>query len=146
MAAPILKKTGFNKEEVKHVQDCIVSHRYRTGHTPQTIEAKILFDADKLDTAGAIGIARCFMWVARNNARIYREVDAQKYAKENLGGKLNGRIQDKTKHSPQIEFKTKLIFLKDKLNTPQAKKICKKRLEFFEKFLKRLEKEIKGKV
>jgi len=46
-------------EQVKH---CIETHRYRKTNTPQTIEAKILFDADKLDATGAMGIARTLLY------------------------------------------------------------------------------------
>lgn len=146
MCVPILEEVNFPVEKIKHVQVCIISHRYRTGYIPQTKEAQILFDADKLDTIGAIGIARSFIWVGRNNAKIYSDVDIEKYVEDNLGGKINGRIQDKTKHSPQIEYKTKLKYLAEKLHTDKAKEICKKRTEYFENFLKRLEQEIKGVV
>ncbi|OYT32331.1 phosphohydrolase [Candidatus Woesearchaeota archaeon] len=146
MAVPILKNLGFSDDKIKHVQECIVSHRYRTGHKPKTKEAQILFDADKLDTLGAIGVARAFVWVGRNNAKIYADYDLEEYVKNNLGGEINGRIQDKTKHSPQIEFETKLKFLQDKLHTRKAKEICKERLEFFKSFLNRLEKEVKGEL
>jgi len=146
MAAPILEKIGFSGDEIKHIQDCIVSHRYRTGNEPKTKEAQILFDADKLDVLGAIGIARSFVWVGRNNAKIYADVNIEEYIKENLGGKINGRIQDKTKHSPQIEFETKLKFLINKLHTERAKEICKERVEFYKSFLDRLKKEVGGEL
>ena len=146
MARPILKDLGFSEEKIKHIQECILSHRYRTGNEPKTIEAKILFDADKLDSLGAIGVARSFIWVGRNNAHLYKKMNAEAYAKENMGGKINGRIQDKTKHSPQIEFETKVKFLSDKLYTKKAKKVGAERLEFYKNFLNRLEKEIKGEI
>ena len=146
MAVPILKNLGFSEEKIKHIQDCIISHRYRTGNEPKTEEAQILFDSDKLDVVGAIGIARSFVWVGRNNAKIYADVDIDEYIKDNLRGKINGRIQDKTKHSPQIEFETKLKFLTDRLYTKKAKEICKERLGFYKSFLDRLEKEIGGKL
>ena len=146
MAVPILKELNFSKEQIKHIQDCIISHRYRTGNKAKTKEAQILFDADKLDSLGAIGIARSFVWVGRNNAKIYTETDIKKYIDENLGGKINGRIQDKTKHSPQIEFETKLKFLITKLHTAKAKEICKERIEFYKSFLDRLKREIDGKL
>ena len=146
MAVPILQKIGFSEEKIKHIQDCIISHRYRTGNKPKTREAEILFDADKLDVLGAIGIARGFVWVGRNNANIYRDVDIDEYINENLGGKINGRIQDNTKHSPQIDFKIKTMFLLDKLHTKKAKEVGKERMEFYKSFLDRLEREINGEL
>ena len=146
MAEPILNNLGYSKDKIKHIQDCIISHRYRTGNEAKTKEAQILFDADKLDTLGAIGIARSFVWVGRNNAKIYTDINIEEYINENLGGKINGRIQDKTKHSPQIEFETKLKFLITKLHTEKAKEVCKERIEFYKSFLDRLKREINGEL
>lgn len=146
MAAPLLKNLDFTAEKIKHIQDCIISHRYKTENKPESLEAKILFDADKLDSIGAVGIARAFCWVGKNNANIYKKVDIDEYIKENMNGKINGRILDKTKHSPQIEFAVKSKFLIDKLFTETAKKICRERIMFFENFLKRLEREINGEL
>jgi uncharacterized protein len=144
MSEDILNFINFPEEKVQHVRDCIISHRYRTNNKPKTKEAEILFDADKLDTIGTVGIARCFVWVGRNNAHIYRKLDVNNYANENLGGSLNGRIQDKTKHSPQMEYETKLKFILDKLHSEKAKLIGRERLTYFKNFLERLEKEFKG--
>ncbi|PKL72243.1 phosphohydrolase [Candidatus Kuenenbacteria bacterium HGW-Kuenenbacteria-1] len=144
MAEPILKNLNFTVEQIKHIQDCIISHRYKTENKPKTIEAKILFDSDKLDAIGAIGVARAFCWIGKNNANIYKKVNLDEYIKENMNGKTNGRIQDKTKHSPQIEFEVKTKFIIDKLFTKTAKEICKERILFFENFLNRMEREING--
>ena len=46
-------------EQVKH---CIQTHRFRKSNQPQSLEAKILFDADKLDVSGAMGIARSLIY------------------------------------------------------------------------------------
>ncbi len=146
MAEPILKKLDFTAKQIKHIQDCIISHRYKTENKPETIEAKILFDADKLDSIGAIGVARQFCWVGKNNANIYKKVDIAEYIEENMHGKINGRIRDKTKHSPQIEFATKSKFLIDKLFTETAKDICRERILFSENFLNRMEQEINGEL
>lgn len=146
MAAAVLAGLDFPKEKIKHVQDCIISHRYRTDKKPETMEARILFDADKLDSLGAIGVARSFVWVGKNNAQLYANTDVHQYANDNLGGKINGRIKDKTKHSPQIEFETKLKFLADRLHTKKAKEVGKERTGFHRDFLKRLEKEINGEL
>lgn len=147
MAAPILKAAGFSDDKINHICDCIISHRYKTENQPKTLEAKILFDADKLDTIGAIGLARAFVWIGKNRGHIYKKADnLDDYIKENLNGKINGRIQDKTKHSPQIEFETKTKFLTDKLYIKKAKEISRERTEYFKNFLDRLEKEIKGEI
>jgi uncharacterized protein len=147
MAGPILKEAGFPEDKIPHVRDCITSHRFRSDKMPRTPEAEILFDADKLDIMGAIGIARAFVWVGRNNARIYRKPDSiEQYAKENLSGSLNGRVQDKTKHSPQIEFETKWKGVEERLHTEKARKICRERFAFVEGFMQRLEKEVKGEI
>lgn len=144
MAGKLLKNCGLEKDKIEHIKKCITSHRYKTEHRPETIEAKILFDADKLDSLGAIGVARAFCWVGKNNANIYKKVNINKYIKNNANGKINGRIQDKTKHSPQIELAVKWKNLGKKLFTKTAKKIYKNRLKFLEDFLNRLESEIKG--
>lgn len=146
MAKPILKDLGFSEEKIKHIQDCIVSHRYRTDNKPKTKEAEIVFDADKLETVGAIGIARFFVWVGKNNAHIYRKVNIDDYAKENLGGNINGKIRDKTKHSPQIDWETKDKYIVNCLYTDKARQVAKERTKFFKNFLDRLEKEINGKL
>lgn len=144
IAKPFLRELGFSKEEIKHICDCIISHRYRTGNRPKTKEAQIVFDSDKLETVGAIGIARQFVWVGKNNAHIFRKLDINKYAKENLGGKVSGRIQNKTKHSPQMEWETKNKHILKSLYTKKARQIARKRMKFSEMFLKKLEREIRG--
>lgn len=146
MSAPILKKSGFSEEKIRHVQDCIIAHRYRTENKPKTLEAQILFDADKLDSLGAIGVARSFVWIGKHNAKIYDTANIEEYAMNNLGGERNGRIRDKAKHTPQVEYETKLKFLAEKMHTAKSRKICKERLAFYRNFLGRLEKEIKGEI
>ena len=144
LAKPFLKKLGLPEDKIVHILECIVSHRYKSEAKPKSLEAKIVFDADKLETVGAIGIARAFVWVGKNNAHIYRKTNIEKYAKENLCGKINGRIQDKTKHSPQINWETKNKHIVDYLYTQKAKQIAKKRIEFSKTFFSKLEEEIKG--
>lgn len=147
MAEPILKEFGLSDEKIKHIRDCIVSHRFKTDNRPETIEAKILFDADKLDAIGAIGVARAFVWVGNNKAKIYyKPENFEEYIKENLSGKINGKIQDKSKHSFQIEYETKIKFVVDKLYTQKAKELSRERTKYFKDFLDRLEKEIKGEI
>lgn len=144
MAEPILARLGFPQSKVRHIQDCILSHRNRSEYAADTLEAKLLFDADKLDTVGAIGIARNYAWIGKYNAHIYYKPNIQKYLKENMNGKMNGQIVDKTKHSPQIEFEVTYRQICKRLYTEKAKKLMRERIRFHQQFLIRLEKEVKG--
>ena len=147
MAEKILKDLGYSKEKIEKIKHCIEAHRFKGRLKPKTIEAKILFDADKLDVCGAIGIARSACWVGENKAKIYSDIPLSKYIKENiLGGKLPGRIIDSSKHALNIEYKIKLKNIQKRLFTKKAKEIAKERAEFMRQFFERLEKEIKGKL
>ena len=147
MSQKILKKFGYSQDKINKIVHCILSHRYRTGVRPETKEAKILFDADKLESIGAIGVARNFIWVGNNNAKMFAETNLKEYIKENLyGGKINGRVKDETKHNPFFEFELKSKRIPKKLYTQTAKKIAKERVRYMKSFFNRLKKEIKGKM
>ena len=57
-----LTEHGFDSGFAGQVKTCIQTHRFRKSDPPQSVEAKILFDADKLDVSGAIGIARTLIY------------------------------------------------------------------------------------
>ena len=62
---------GYDHVFAEHVRQCIRTHRFRRNDPPATIEAKILFDADKLDVCGAVGIARTLMYSGAHDRPIY---------------------------------------------------------------------------
>jgi len=65
LAGKVLVEEGWSAERIQAVQHCIRAHRYRDDHEPPaTIEAKCLFDADKLDVLGAIGAIRVVVYAA----------------------------------------------------------------------------------
>lgn len=146
MARKILSDLGYPNETVDAVCHAIRTHRFRGENVPETIEAKILFDADKLDAIGAVGIARAYMIAGERGELLYREVsNLDAYKKENLmGGKPNGRIKDISKHSVNMEYETKFKKIPDRLFTETARKIAKDRLEFMAQYFGRLKKEIEG--
>ncbi|MDE6220917.1 MAG: HD domain-containing protein [Lachnospiraceae bacterium] len=66
-----LTEHGFASDYAEQVKQCIRTHRYRRDTQPQSLEARILFDADKLDVAGAIGIARTLIYKGAVSEPLY---------------------------------------------------------------------------
>lgn len=62
---------GFGEAFAAHVRDCIATHRFRADAPPASIEAKILFDADKVDVSGTFGIARTLMYKGGQGEPLY---------------------------------------------------------------------------
>lgn len=142
LAEDILRKLEYEEEQIKEIKHCIVAHRFRTGNEPKTIEAKILFDADKLDVIGASGIARTFMLAGQFGQRLTINESIDDYIKSNTVE--NGRLKDVSKHTPFIEYEVKFKKIPDKLYTEKAKEIGRERLDFMDKYFNRLKAEIKG--
>ncbi len=70
-AYDFLLKNHFSEESASKICGCIRTHRYRSDNPPASIEAKILFDADKLDVTGAIGIARTLLYKGHLSEPLY---------------------------------------------------------------------------
>jgi uncharacterized protein len=141
MAREILKKFGYSKEIIDGVCHCISTHRYRGNNLPQTIEAKILSDADKLDAIGAIGVARAFMIAGEYGEPLFKEIDQNK---NNLDNIKNGRIKNFGEHSPNIEYEVKLKKIPARLYTDFAKQIAQNRIKFMDEFFTKLNREVEG--
>lgn len=76
MAQEIIAGSSLDDARRKNIIHCIAAHRFRQGETPRTREAKVLFDADKLDAIGAIGVARAFLFAGEWGARLHSpEID-----------------------------------------------------------------------
>ncbi|WP_459479570.1 HD domain-containing protein [Clostridium saccharoperbutylacetonicum] len=142
MAEDILRKLEYEEEKIEKIKHCIVSHRFRTGNEPNSIEAKILFDADKLDVIGASGIARTFMLAGQFGQRLIDNDSINEYMNSNTVE--NGRLKDVSKHTPFIEYEVKFKKIPNKLYTEKAKEIGKERLKFMDEYFNRLKSEING--
>jgi len=70
-----LTGNGYSTSFADAVRNCIETHRFRSGNPPGSIEAKILFDADKLDVCGAMGIARTLFYKAIVSEPLYSLTD-----------------------------------------------------------------------
>lgn len=133
LARKILAECGLLPATIEEVVHCIETHRYRNHKRPTSLEAKILYDADKLDSIGAIGIGRAFLFAGQVGARLHNE---------------NNNIENTTSYSVDDtayrEFKVKLCKIKERMLTPEGKRIAEERHAFMKVFFKRLEKEING--
>lgn len=143
MAEALLCDLGYDPVLTQKIIHCILTHRFRTGAAPESMEARILFDADKLDVIGAVGIARSYMLAGQHGERMYNDVSPDEYIKENVGP--NGRIKDVSRHTMNLEFELKLKRIPERLFTAQAKEIAESRIKFMESFFAALRDEIKGK-
>ncbi|UCC65389.1 MAG: HD domain-containing protein, partial [Anaerolineae bacterium] len=109
---------GNPPERVEAVARAIESHRFRSGPAPATLEAKALFDADKLDAIGAVGIARAYAIGGQRNARLWADVSPD-YAE--------GDLPSAREHTAAHEFAFKLSKLKDLIYTTSGQAIAEER-------------------
>lgn len=142
MAEIILEELGYT-ENLNHITQCIKTHRFKGNNRPETLEAKILFDADKIDILGSIGIARSYMIAGKYGQSIYNNISIDNYIKNNLvGGDPKGRIMDISKHSPNLEFEIKIKKIPENLFTDKAKEIARQRIGFMENYFSQLKKDV----
>lgn len=135
LAETILKKHKFSDKKIAKIVHCIEAHRFRNKVKPETLEAKILFDADKLDSIGAIGVGRAFLFAGELGAKLH---NSKKSDAEILKTKEYG--QEDTAYR---EYLVKLRHIKDHMQTREGRRLAKKRHEFMLRFFKELKKEIK---
>jgi uncharacterized protein len=137
LAGEILRAEGWETPRIEAVQHCIRAHRFRDGREPpQTLEAKVLFDADKLDAIGAIGAARAIAFAAQAGQLAYAQ-PSQRFME-------TGQTEPGEPHSAYHEFVFKLRKLKDRLYTPAARQIGEERHRYLEEFFIQLAGEITG--
>lgn len=132
----ILKTQGEEPEIIEAVCECIATHRYRDQNPPRTLEGKCLFDADKLDSLGAVGIARAYLWLGERGGTVYMSRDEWEKTDFN-----SNRPED---DSLQREWHLKFRHLKDCLYTDAARNLAAKRNKTMINFLETLEREING--
>lgn len=96
-AREVLAGLGWPETRIDLVSHAIEAHSFSAGIVPETLEARILQDADRLDAIGAIGIARCFYVAGRMGSRLYhpdapsaadRPLDDANFALDHFGAKL----------------------------------------------------------
>jgi uncharacterized protein len=137
-AGRLLLEWGAPQHWIDAVQHAIAAHRFRTLPDPQTLEARVVFDADKLDAIGAIGIARAFAYGGAHHQRLWAPVDSVNIAEWELNG------DDPDTHTPVHEFVVKLSRIKDRLMTDTGRAIAAERHAYMHAFYQRLDAEVRG--
>lgn len=123
-----LCRNGFDESFAGHVRACIRTHRFRSDAPPQSLEAKILFDADKLDAAGACGIARTLLYQGEVSAPLYTRM---------ADGTVSNGAEDGAE-SFFHEYRHKLEKIYDGFYTARGAALAGKRRSTAESFYKAL--------
>lgn len=127
---------GQPAERIDAVCHAIEAHRFRKGPPPATIEACCLFDADKLDAIGAVGVARAVAYGAVHGQRIWSQpLDSIDASQPPPDGDV---------YTPSHEFVYKLARLADMLTTATARRIAADRHRVMVEFFRRLDLEVVG--
>ena len=135
MAKNILAKYKISDKDAKNIVHCIITHRFRNNHIPKTIEAKVLYDADKLDSIGAVGIGRAFLFAGKVGAKLYNDKNTDIY-------KTKAYSEE---DSAYREFTIKLSKVKNKMLTKEGERIAEIRHKFMVEYFKIFQQEVNGK-
>jgi uncharacterized protein len=136
-AKPILKKYKLDKEQIDNILHCIEAHRFRKSLAPKTIEAKIIYDADKLDGIGTVGIGRIFLFAGYLKNPLYTG-NERYYAQKGID-------RSYTKDDTAImEYELKLKKIKDKMLTKTGRKFAQERHNYMVGFFDRFWQEVEG--
>ena len=127
----ILKKYNFSEEEITIVSNAIRDHSFSQNKIPETLEGKILQDADRLDALGAIGIARVFATGGSLKRPFYNIDDP--FCKTRTPDDKTWTVD---------HFYQKLLKLESLMNTKSGKIEAKKRTKVLKEFLKQLKQEV----
>jgi len=132
LAEPVIRDLPVTDHQKTNILHCIRSHRFRGGNCPETLEARILFDADKLDAIGAIGVARAFLFAGEIGARLHNPdvvvENSRAYTVDDTGFR---------------EYQIKLRHIRDRILTREGRKLAQDRhrfmTDFFQQFLQEYE-------
>jgi uncharacterized protein len=134
MAVEMIRNLPLTDGQKQNILHCIRSHRFRGDQKPETREAAVLFDADKLDAIGAVGVARAFLFAGEVGARLHNpDVPPEEclpYSEDDTGYR---------------EYRLKLRKIKDCMRTDAGRTLADARHRFMEEFFERFLNEYEGK-
>lgn len=132
-AARFLRRNHFDETFANRVSSCIASHRFRKDEPPAGIEGKILFDADKLDVTGAVGVARTLLYQG--------ETVRPLYTRDESGAVLTGEGEE---DSFFREYKFKLEKIYDRFYTAKGRELAQQRKQAAAAFYEQLLAEVRA--
>nr|WP_217436991.1 HD domain-containing protein [Serratia fonticola] len=130
-ASIALATLGWSDENINKTAHAIEAHSFSAAIPPQTLEAKILQDADRLDAIGMIGVARCFYIGGRMRSALYDAADP-----------LAQQRQYDDKRFTLDHFETKLFKLQEGFQTAAGRRMAALRTERMRRFLSELLEEV----
>ena len=135
-----LEFVGLDKntaEKILHIVENISFKGSAEENKIQSLEGKVVQDADRLDAIGAFGIARAFTYAGYKNIPIFNP-------SVEIRHNMNFEQYKKTEGSAVNHFHEKLLLLKDKMNTATGKALAEGRHKFMETYLEQFFKEAQG--
>ncbi len=130
-AVEFLQTIDYPAQYLTAIQHAIEAHSFSANITPQTREAQVLQDADRLDALGAIGLARCLMLSGATGRRLYDPLEPFPSA----------RPLDEQSNAID-HFYTKLFQLADRMTTAAGRAAAAQRTAFLHAFVDQLREEI----
>lgn len=130
-AITFLRDINYTAEHLDGIHHAIAAHSFSAGIPAQTIEAKVVQDADRLDSIGAVGVARCFITSASLGRPMYALEDPF----------CEARPADDMLYTIDHFYK-KLLLLADSMQTASARAEAFRRTEFMRTYLAQLSSEI----
>jgi len=130
-AGAFLRGAEYPAEHIPAVAHAIEAHSFSASVSPQTIEAKVVQDADRLEALGAVGIARTFITGGANGTPFYDFIEPFPVT----------RVAD-DRTSIIDHFFTKLLTLEDRMETRSGRAVARQRAKFLKQFLTQVGAEI----
>ena len=144
LAEELLSHTPFPQQSIPAVQQAIREHRMTGGVIPRSLEGRILYDADKIDCLGAIGIGRLYCITGRYNQKVYAPIpdDIEKPIDPHKIRSLRRRPD----YSPSIEFQLLFGNLPERMTTKTGREMAHERYAYMQEFFTRLRLEVEGEL
>jgi uncharacterized protein len=133
LSRKILEKHGFSGDIVQKVVDCIEAHRLSSKKEHKSLESKVLFDADTIDSLGAIGLGRMFSFAGSFGHKVH-----------NKGVDISINHEYTIEDTPYWYFMNRGKDVLERIMTKEGKRLAEARYKFMKEFFEQINKEVEG--